>query len=118
MSYRISNTTRQTVISARAQRADSFFSRMKGLLGRESLLPGEGLIITRCKSIHMLFMKFPIDVLFVSKEDCIVGFVEQIQPYQLSPHFFSAAYAIELPVGQIKASQSQKKDKIRIEALS
>ena len=45
--------------------ADGFFSRMKGLLGRKSLPEGEGLWIRPCNDIHMWFMQFPIDVVFV-----------------------------------------------------
>ena len=47
--------------------ASSWWSRMRGLLGRPQLLPGEGLKIVPCNSIHCFFMAVPIDVVFLDK---------------------------------------------------
>ena len=81
--------------------ADTALSRMIGLLKRDQILPGEALIIPQCRSIHMFFMKFCIDVIFVDKHNCVIGLVENIKPYQLSPIFWRAACAIEIPVKTI-----------------
>ena len=94
--------------------ADTFFSRMVGLLKHESLKEGEALIITQCNSIHMFFMKFSIDVIFVDKKDCVVSFIKAIKPFQLSPIFFKASYAIELPVGSIDKNRVNKGDQLKI----
>ena len=74
---------------------------MKGLLGREALLEGEALVITRCNSIHMFFMRFSIDVVFVDVKWQVVGLVRGIRPFALSPIFWKAVAAIELPAGSI-----------------
>jgi len=108
------NTTRNTSIAEKAVVADTFLSRMVGLLKHASLPNDEALIITRCNSIHMFFMRFAIDVLFVDKQDCIVGIVKNIKPFQLSPIFFKARYAIELAAGAIDQSQTVLGDKIQI----
>ena len=100
-SLKIINKTSHTIIADKAKIADTFFSRMVGLLNRKNFSEGEALIITKCCSIHMFFMHFPIDVLFVNKDNYIVGKVEGIKPFQLSPIFFSSSYAIELPAGTI-----------------
>jgi len=47
--------------------ADTFFERLKGLLGRKSINPDEGLLIIPCCEIHMFFMKFAIDVFFLKE---------------------------------------------------
>ena len=47
---------------------ESFMQRFMGLMGRASMPQGEGLYLP-ANSIHMMFMRFPIDALFVSKED-------------------------------------------------
>lgn len=90
--------------------ADSFFSRLVGLLDRKEILPGEALIITHCQQIHMFFMKFPIDVIFVDRSDIVVGLVENISPFSMSPMFLQAHRAIELPAGAISYSRTSLGD--------
>jgi uncharacterized membrane protein (UPF0127 family) len=48
--------------------ADRMLPRMKGLLGRRELLPGEGMLIEPAPSIHTFFMRFPIDAVFLSRD--------------------------------------------------
>ena len=64
---RLTCPDRGTVIAERLGVADSFFSRLKGLLGRDALPEGEGLYIVPCDAIHMFGMKFPIDTVFVDE---------------------------------------------------
>lgn len=87
---------------------------MTGLLKRKSLPPGEALIITRCQSIHMLFMRFSIDAIFVDKNDYVVGLVERIKPFRLSPLFFRSKYVIEVTEGTIVQTGTSIGDKIEI----
>jgi len=94
--------------------ADTFFSRLVGLLNRRSLNTGEALMITHCRSIHMFFMRFAIDAIFVDKENRVVGVVEGIKPFCLSPIFFKASYVIELPEGIIKKSRTAIGDQIQL----
>lgn len=108
------NKTKNQVISSSAMIADDFFSRMQGLLGRTALLEDESLIITKCNSIHMFFMKFAIDVIFMDKNDSVVGIIENIKPFQLSPIFFKASYVIELPVGAIQKGNVFVGDELEI----
>lgn len=109
---RIINSSKQSVLAQNGLLADSFLSRMKGLLGRKVLLSDEGLIITRCQSIHMVFMKFPIDAIFVNKDRVVVGLVRNIQPFQFSRMFWNASSVIELPVGSIDRSRTELRDLI------
>lgn len=104
---RITNLTKQTLIAAHANLADTFLTRMVGLLKHERLTVSEGLIITHCQQIHMFFMKFAIDVIFIDKNNVVVGLVENILPNKMSPMFFKANRAIELPVGTIVQSQTE-----------
>ncbi|MBF0386986.1 MAG: DUF192 domain-containing protein [Candidatus Omnitrophica bacterium] len=100
----IANISTQRMVAVKAGLADTFLARLKGLLGRTSLEPGEALVITRCNSIHMFFMRFALDVVFVDRSWCVVGLVRGIRPFQLSPIFWRAATAIELPVGTIAST--------------
>lgn len=111
----ILNTTKNTVIAKDGTIADTFLSRMTGLLSRKSLPAGEALVITRCTSIHMFFMRFSIDVIFVDKNDRVVGLVERIKPFRLSPIFFQSRYAIEISEGAIEQAKMSIGDKIEME---
>ena len=107
---KIFNRTQKTIIAEHAQLADTFFFRMRGLLNRTSLEEGEGLVIMSCQQIHMVFMRFPIDVIFVDRTHKVIGLVRNIQPFALSPVFWKASFAIELPVAAIEKSQTQLED--------
>jgi len=113
----IINTTKNTVIARRGAIADTFLSRMTGLLNRKTLLPGEALIITRCQSIHMFFMRFAVDAIFVDKHHCVVGLVTGIKPFRLSPIFFRSSYVIEVPEGIIAQTKTSRGDKIEIKEV-
>jgi uncharacterized membrane protein (UPF0127 family) len=69
MSYTvIENLTRGTVIADRAEVARSLLARGRDLMGRPDLPAGYGLILVPESSIHMFFMRIPIDVLFVDRQ--------------------------------------------------
>jgi len=110
----IRNLTRNSVIASNIEIAKDYRQRMKGLLGRSDFPKGNALIIMRCQSIHMFFMKFPIDVLFCDKQNRVVGACVNIKPFRLSPLFFKAAYVIELPAGTIASSKTLLGDQIKL----
>ena len=109
---RVYNISQNTLLAENALLADSFLTRMRGLLGRASLPAGEGLIITGSQSIHMMFMRFPIDVIFIDGSKRVVGLVEHIKPFQFSPVFWKSVSAIELPVDAIKNSRTRLGDQL------
>ena len=84
-------------------------------MGCASLPDGKALVITRCNSIHMFFMRFSIDVVFVDKNDIVVGLLENIPPNSISPIFWRSSKAIELPVGKIAFTKTKINDKVRFE---
>lgn len=109
---KIFNKSKNILIADQVSLADTFWSRMKGLLGRKELLPAEGLLITRCQSIHMFFMRFSIDAVFVDEQDKVVGVIEGIKPFYLSPVFFRSRYVIELKSGVIAATKTALGDQL------
>jgi len=112
---KILNQTQNTTVAENAVMADTFMSRMVGLLKHNSLAEGEGLWITQCNSIHMFFMRFAIDVIFVDKSNRVVGVVENILPNRLSRIYWKAKAAIEVPVGVISKSKTQVGDQINLQ---
>jgi len=114
---RVLNETRGTVLATRAGFALSRRERRRGLLGRESLEPGEALVFPRCRQVHMIGMKFPIDVLFLGKRGTVVARAPDLQPGRLSPWVRRARTAIELPAGVLAVTGTQVSDVIRIERV-
>jgi uncharacterized membrane protein (UPF0127 family) len=112
---KIINKTRNTTLADKAQRADSFFSRLKGLLGRQGLNEGEGLVITRCSSIHTFFMRFKIDVAFLDRHNRVIVMANSLPPARLVATMFRGKLAIELPPGILSQTHTQKGDEIAIE---
>ena len=109
---KIFNKSKNTVIAQNARLADTFSTRMKGLLGRGGISADEALVITKCQSIHMFFMRFAIDAIFVDKQSRVVGLVANIKPFRLSPIFFHAQYVIELTPGTIAATRTALGDRL------
>ncbi len=111
---KVLNTARQTVVSDNLVIAKTFWARLVGLLDRSTLPEGEGLFISSCQGIHMFFMKFPIDVIFINKDKTVVGIVENIKPFEMSPMFWKASDAIELPAGTVQKSRTVLGDVLEI----
>jgi len=109
---RVQNRTRGSLLGERVRRANRPWSRAIGLLGRRSLGPGEGLVLVPCTSIHMLFMRFPLDVLYVDRQDRVVKAVRNLKPFRFSGCLRAAHYTIELPVGTIDGSGTAVGDQL------
>jgi uncharacterized membrane protein (UPF0127 family) len=88
------------IVVERCQTASSMWSRMRGLLGRKGLAPGEGLMITKTGSIHTAFMAFPIDAVFLDRELRVRRVVAEIRPYRLAFGHRGAKQVLELAAGE------------------
>jgi uncharacterized membrane protein (UPF0127 family) len=106
-----------TVIGDNIGIADNFFTRFRGLMLKKSLPENTGLMIYPCNSIHMFFMYFPLDILFVDKNDNIVDYLENFEINKVSKIYSKARYVVELPAGTIKSKNIQKNQKILITPL-
>ena len=71
-----------TVICARCEVADSPLKRMRGLLGRASLDAQEGMLFRPAGSIHMFFMRFPIDAVFCTRDLEVIDVARDLQPWK------------------------------------
>ena len=88
-----------TVACERCTVADRMRSRMKGLLGRKALAPGEGILIRPAPSIHTFFMRFPIDVVFLSRHGEVLKIVKNVAPWRARSCRHSYA-VLELTAGE------------------
>jgi uncharacterized protein len=101
-SLRLVNLDNGHVMAESIESAETFFTRLKGLMFRKQLSNGGGLYLHPCKSIHTFFMKFPIDVLYINKDWKIVGMEEKLEPGKIGRQFPGAASVVELESGSIQ----------------
>jgi len=111
----IRNETRGTTLAECAGVADTAWTRLVGLLSRSSLARGEGLLITPCSSIHMFFMRFPIDAVYLNRACRVVGLDAELRPWQVGRFYRGTRHVIELPVGTIAASGTEVGDSVAVE---
>ena len=94
--------------------AETFFSRLRGLMGRSRLAEGRGLLLAPCNSIHMLFMRFAIDVIYIDKEFCIKKIARNVPAWLGMSFCFGAWGALEMTGGEadrLKLRVGQKLEK-------
>jgi uncharacterized membrane protein (UPF0127 family) len=96
--------TSLTVVAERVMRADTFLTRLVGLLGRGGLTESEALWIAPCKGIHTMGMSFPIDVLFLDDDLKVVATRENVAPWRATRFFRTATSVLELRAGSIRRS--------------
>lgn len=117
------NISRGTVIAARVEDGASFWAKFMGLMGRRSLPAGDGLWLPGENGIHMLFMRFAIDVLFVAPAtDGSTGARRVLAAKRAVPPWRGVVWRVggargvlELPVGAIEASGTIVGDEVSID---
>ena len=94
--------------------AKNFFARGLGLMGRSRLPENGGLLIHGCNGIHMMFMRFPIDAVFVDKKGVVVKTYERLLPWiGMVPFVWRADKVAELPIGSIRRHAIKAGDQLR-----
>lgn len=92
--------------------ADNPFSRAKGLLGRDSLARGEGLLLAT-SGIHTCFMRFAIDVVFLDEELTVLGVVDGLRPWRIVTRRGAKA-TIELAAGEAGRHRLQPGERLEV----
>jgi hypothetical protein len=109
-----------TLVARRVNTAMGFWARFRGLMGRDGLAPDEGLFLPD-SSIHMFFMRFPIDALFVSEADGrgqrrVVAVRHDLPPWRgMVLPVRGAAGVVELPAGTLRRAGLQPGDAVRFD---
>lgn len=88
------------VVCTRTAVAANVVTRMRGLLGRASLEPGDGMLFRGESSIHSAFMRFRFDAVFMDRDLRVVGLAEQIPPWRVRA-VKGARNILELAAGEI-----------------
>ena len=105
-----------TEVCARCELADTALARMRGLLGRRGLEPGRGMLITPCPSVMTFFMRFTIDVVFLDRDQRIVGISHELRPWRVggARRAFSS---LELPAGSAASLGLLEGDVLAVEPV-
>ncbi len=111
------NLTRQTVLSDKLEVAGSGATRRKGLLGRAGLEPGGGLWIVPCESVHTFFMRFPIDLVYLDRNNRVRKVQHAVGPWRLSA-CFTAHSVLELPAGAARESRTERGDVVEMQEMA
>ena len=95
--------------------ASNFIARGLGLMGRQRLPENGGLLIHDCNGIHMMFMRFPIDAVFVDKANVVLKTYERLLPWVgIVPLVWRADKVAELPVGTIRRHAIKPGDQLLV----
>ncbi len=97
--FSVVNAESGKIIASKVRIAETFKSRSIGLLDRSSIAEEEGLLIKPCNSIHTFFMKFPIDAIFLNKDNIVVKVVHGIPAWRLSGAMLRGFMVLELKSG-------------------
>lgn len=113
------NQTRGTVLCERLADAGGLAGQTRGLLGRPGLEAGEGLRFengrfTPLMWMHMFFMKFAIDIVFLNRDGIVLKINRDLRPWRVSSIVLGAASAIEVESGAAERSLTQTGDRIVI----
>ena len=106
----IRNDTRGSVLATRGRVATTMRDRTVGLLGTSELPAGHGLWIERSPSIHMFFMRYAIDAVFVDRDGRVIRIVEHLRPWRIVAGVPGARDCLELPAGSVRPTVSQVGD--------
>ena len=93
--------------------ADNVVSRGLGLIGRGGW-KRNGMLLKETTAIHTVFVRFPIDVVFLDKDFNILRVVENLEPFRFSPIVWKAKHVLELPTGTIKNKYLRVGNKIKL----
>ncbi|MBU2102739.1 MAG: DUF192 domain-containing protein [Candidatus Omnitrophica bacterium] len=109
----VTNNTKQCILAARASIASTFLDRFLGLIPRKELAPDEALIFYHAPSIHMFFMRFSIDVIFLDKKMRVLKIYRRLMPWKMA-HCFGSTITIELPAGKSIAIPTEVGDSLTL----
>ena len=102
-----------SVICSRCVVADTYFARLRGLLGRRELQADESLLLSPASSIHMLFMRFSIDVVFLDRDLTVLMTRERLRPWRLAS-CRGARSVLELPAGACRRWAVRPGDRLEL----
>lgn len=118
MPLKVFNESRGTIVADQVEIADTFLKRLVGLMGKRSLVPGEGLFLPQVTSIHTFFMRFPIDVVFLDGQGVVVRIEKALPPFRIAMGGRNARATLELPVTPTDATAIAPGDRLILRTVN
>ena|SRR5581483_5183284 len=110
---RVLNTSNGAVLADRAGVANTSTARRTGLLKHDCLRPGEGLWIVPTEGVHTVGMKFPIDIVFLSRSRNVLKTCCSVPKWRLAL-CLRAHSVLELPAGTIQATATTRGHQLQL----
>ena len=104
-----------TVVARRVTVAKRRIERAVGLLTRDHLDAGDGLLIVPCRGVHTWGMRFTIDILVLSAVGRVVDTVAGLRPWRVRFPREGSFSVLELPEGTLAASHTEIGHRILLE---
>jgi len=108
----INERTRKSVAGT-VEIAETRNARRRGLLGRDSLDEDAALVLIPCFAVHTAFMRFPIDVVFLDRDGCVVRTVSRLAPWRTAIAW-RAHSVVELPAGRLESLDVETGDRVYV----
>jgi len=110
------NRTREAFLATELSVANTHWTRFRGLVGTQSkdFQFGRGLWIVPCHGVHTLGMRYPIDVVFLSRKKTVVYVATNVEPWRFTPVKLAAATVLELPCHTVWNTGTLVGDQIEI----
>ena len=113
--YCFRDASKGQLVCEQVEVADSFNARLKGLLFTKPLPPGYGLLLTPCASIHMFFMTYAIDAVFLDKSGVVIAVLSNFKPWRLSRAYAKAKSCLEMIAGEAARNGIKIGDRLVLE---
>jgi len=108
----VRNLDRGVELGTRVRVADRWWPRLRGMIGRPAPGTGEGLLLSPCRGVHMHWMRYPLDIVFVDSDGHVVALYHGLRPWRFSKTHKDAECAIELPTGTLRDTRTEAGDRI------
>jgi len=114
------NQTRQASLADDLRIADTYWTRLRGLIGSSAAQfgHGQGLWIVPCRGVHTLGMGFPIDVIYLDADNTVVHLENDLHPWRFAPVRWNAKTVLEVPPTTIRHTGTSLGDQIEIHRAS
>ena len=110
----IRNSDKNTILSERTFHAVRLWDRTRGMIGRNFSGGFDAMVFAACNAIHTFFMGFPLDVVFLDRENRVISLRRKLKPWHPCVLVPRAKTVIELPCGVIDASGTESGDLLEL----
>lgn len=104
---RVFNVRTGQIVGQCVWRADTFWTRLRGLLGHQDLPAGAGLWLVPCQQVHMFGMHFPLSIWFLDRDNRVCQIIDELYPNQISQRNKKAATVLEFSAGWGQKTNTQ-----------